>query len=606
MTTVILPERHYPQTIGANQVYWLLTIWYGTEIVRLSTANLDIADAVESTTHRYHHGLGDVRYSEPATFPQDISEGVSVALEVVMPVNVAELEARGRRLEGARAELARWVYGADFSERRIVAVGEVADPLWGAEYEPVSFSIESLVYRDTALIPFENQRVSSETWSTTDTLDSEEVGVYYPIVFGAPGKVSATVIPRGWITGSQGCWVDRTTTNSALGPYKEDLRLVIAGHPVAADRVYLSNSEDPTGDRFVVSQGTDSRGQVVSYIDATVTGDPPTSSADFSTTDPNGTSYGLGSNGVPEFHPYIADSGLGPYGNGVAPFYVGWLNDSGTGGEGGWVGKDGAAARNALEIVEVLLGFTRRPIDHGRFAAAAPLAAGFKLDFTIDAQTQPWPFIRDEILPLLPVSIVTGPDGRLAPIWWRYDARVGDAVAHLNADVDPYIERASRVRVDSSEIKNDFTIKYAMSVRKDSYYATRRLTAGPYDSDDPNTHVSLFCRLSQHRYRYADGSPRISEDKIETALVYEDATAQAIMAWKAACYALARKKISYVVPERDWAWLERGAVVTLTDSELFIDGWVCLVTDIQIDDSGMMGVELLRVEQPPRDGARFG
>ena len=607
--TVILPERHNPSEIGAQQVYWLLTIWYGSEIVRVSTDTLDIADSAEGVSHLYHYGLGDVRYSEPATFPQDVSEGVSVPLDVQMPVNVPELEARGHRLEGSRAELARWVYGQDFTDRRIVAIGEVADPTWGAEHEPTSFSIESFVYRDTALIPLENQRVTAETWSTTDTLDEQEVGLYYPMVFGTPGKVSATVIPRGWITGSQGAWVDRTTTSSSFGANKEDIRLVIAGHPVVGDRVYISNSEAPSGERFVVNQGTDSRGQVVAYVDATVTGVAPTSGADFSTTDADGNpSYGLGESTLGDpFHPYIAGSGLGTWGAaGVAPFYVGWLNDSGTGGEGGYPSTNGGAARNALEIIEILLGFTRRPIDRGRFAAAVPLAASFKLDFSIDAQTEPWPFIRDNILPLLPVSIVVSPAGELAPIWWRYDAKAVDAVATLDADIDPHIQRASRVQVDSSDIRNDFTIKYAYSFRNQAYYATRRLTAGPYDSDDPNTHVSLYCRLSQNRYRYADGTPRISEDVTETDLVYEDATAQAIMAWKAACYGLARKKVSYVVPERDWSWLERGHVVLLNDSELFISSWVCLVTDIQVDDSGMMGLELLRVEDPARDAARFG
>lgn len=605
MPTVIPPSRHFPTTVSASQVYWLLTIEYG-EGVRLSTDDHHITDNASGGLHHYHHGLGNVRYSEPATFPQDVTEGVSVAMEVLMPCNVAELEARGHRLEGARAELARWIEGTDFSERRIIAIGEISDPIWGAEGEPVSFSVESLVYQDVALIPFENQTVTAETWDTTDTLDPEEVGLYYPMVFGTPGKVSAGVIPRGWITGSQGCWVDRTTSSS-FASHRKEIRLVLAGHPVGADRVYLSNSEDPGGERFVVNQGKDSRGQIVSFVDATVTGVAPTSSADFSVSDPNGTSYGLGNSTINAgYKPFIAGSGIGAYGDGVAPTYAGWLNDSGTGGEGGYIDSDGNVVRNALGIVEILLGFTRRPIDHGRFAAAKPLAAGFKLDFTIDAQTKPWPFIRDEVLPLLPLSIVTGPDGKLAPIWWRYDAKAADAVAHLDAGVDPYIQRASRVRVDSSEIKNDFTIKYAFSLRKQTYYATRRLTAGPYDSNDPKTHTSLHCRLSQHRYRYANGAPRISEDKIETALVYEDATAQAIMSWRAACYALARKKVSYVVLERDWSWLERGHVVTLTDPELFISGQVCLVTDVQLDDTGLVGVELLIIENVPRDGRRFG
>ena len=607
--TNIPPERHYPDDIGEQQVYWLLTLTFGGEVIRLSTDTHDIDDAQTGLRYSYWGGLGNLRYSEPATFPQDVSEGVSVATSALMPehISIAEMEARGHRLEGSRAELARWVRGSDFGSRRIIAVGEVADPIWGADAEPVSFSGESLVYRDVALIPTENQRVSAETWSTVDTLDPEEEGLYYPMIFGRPGVVSTGVNERGWITGSQGCWVDRTTSNSsAVGSYEEDLRLVIAGHAVAADRVYLQTSAD--FERFVVLQGVDSRGQIVSYIDATVNGEAsPTSVGDFFPTAPDGNySHGLGFYALdPSFQP-------GPAGNsystvqGVAPVYCGWLNDSGTGGEGGMIGPSGSLTRNALEIVEILLGYTRRPIDHGRFAAIRPLAAGFNLDFCIDAQTQPWPFIRDEILKLLPVSIVISFDGKLAPIWWRFDATAADAVAHINAGANPYIQRASGVRVDSSDMKNDFTIKYAYSIRKQTYYATRRLGAGPYDSDDQNTRVSLACKISQQRYRYGDGTSRISEDKLETTLVYDDATASAILSWRAACYALGRKKISYVVPERDYGWLKRGSVVTLSDPDLFIKEWVCLVTDIQLDDSRLMGLELLRVEISARDGVRFG
>jgi len=59
--------------------------------------------------------------------------------------------------------------------------------------------------------------------------------------------------------------------------------------------------------------------------------------------------------------------------------------------------------------------------------------------------------------------------------------------------------------------------------------------------------------------------------------------------------------VSYILPESDWGWLERGQVVTLTDAELYLTGQVAIVESVRIDGSPMIQLGFLLIEQPARD-----
>jgi len=94
----------------------------------------------------------------------------------------------------------------------------------------------------------------------------------------------------------------------------------------------------------------------------------------------------------------------------------------------------------------------------------------------------------------------------------------------------------------------------------------------------------------------------VVSDELETVCVYDDATAAAVLSWRARAYALGQSTVDYVVRESDWGWLERGSVVTVTDPDLHFAARVAVVVDIQIDDSDTMGLRLLLIEDPARDG----
>jgi hypothetical protein len=59
--------------------------------------------------------------------------------------------------------------------------------------------------------------------------------------------------------------------------------------------------------------------------------------------------------------------------------------------------------------------------------------------------------------------------------------------------------------------------------------------------------------------------------------------------------------VSYVVGGERWDAIERGDIVTITDSEIGLDAQVAMVREVQWDSSGSVGLSLLIIEDPARD-----
>ena len=588
-------DRFSLDDLRGRRVYWLLDVHAFGQIIRLSTSDLLVAESATGAEWRYTGTLPGADFSSAVALLQDNLDAGGLQVEAVLPVDVPSLLAKGHQLEGARAELSRWVDGTDYSDRRVMLEGRVQESETGADGEAVAFSVAEHVWEASTLIPGALQIVDGINWPDSITsLFGEELGLSYPIVFGYPGITGA--VDRGWITGSQGVWVDHRRTGGSGGNY-DDLKLVIAGHRVTADRVMLSTDGDIPGHRFVVHHMTDGRGQTVAYVDAeAVIGSAyVTPGGDSDSVN----SYGLGASFLGStFQPENATISTAIF----SPVFCGWYLPAAATAEttGGMRGSRGQLVRGAGDVLESLFSFVDRPVDRGRFAAAAGQLNRFKIDAVIDARVRPWDWFSANLRPILPVSMVTGPAG-VYPIVWAFDATAADAVAHLDATNDPTITRASRLQVDTSGIVNDFSMSYALSLRTGEFYRQIRLSAGPFSSSDPLSRVSLHCQLSQSRYRYADGRPRVISQELESSVIYDDSTAAAILGWRARAYALGQVFVSYVVPYSGWGWLDRGQVVTITDPEVHVSARVALVVDIQIDSSETMGIKLLLLEDPPRD-----
>lgn len=606
-------------------LYWLLDLEFAGQVVRVSTTDLDVTSD-EGVLH-YTGGLEEVTLSEAVELLDSQLTEASVTISAVLPVDVPTLVARGHRLEGATGTLALWREGQTYEQRRIRLIGRVQDPEYGSQYEPIDCTLQAEVWQTDREVPAPGLEVTGATWpdSLQDTyfagwavkpdlfgsLLPEDLSLPYPVVFGKPGRTGGLSDPS-W-EGSIAVHIsrDRGSVGAAATPGPA---IVIAGHRVNAESVYLYTESIqnatwnyhksgfpfgfPTDNGFLVEHWTDARGNVVAVVPGVARGDTAGAASALVNGIPVctlGSDYmnnNLGSDD--SYRDYDDGNGSKVY----VPIYVGWYDRTRSDEGGGMVGDDGELVRGAGDVLTYLLRQTGMQVDAGRCAAAASMLNDFKVDCAIDARTNIWEWLSANLLPLLPISIATGPEG-LYPVVWRYDATAREARWEIDVDADPSISRAGRVKIDSSEIANKFRIDFCRNRRTDEPMQYRGLDA-TYDSDEPSVRASYLCAVSQARYRTSRDSG-IREKQLDTAIIWDVATADAILAVQARAYALARRTVSYVVGGERWDTIERGDIVTITDSEIGLSAQVAMVREVQWDSSGSVGLSLLIIEDPARD-----
>ena len=102
----------------------------------------------------------------------------------------------------------------------------------------------------------------------------------------------------------------------------------------------------------------------------------------------------------------------------------------------------------------------------------------------------------------------------------------------------------------------------------------------------------MFTRASFTRYG-------TQATEIESVIVYDPATAAAIVKWQSRAFAFRRRVITYSADYR-FGWLERGDVVTITDSEMHLQDRCALIQSITWGASSL-SIKLLIIDAPPRD-----
>ena len=552
----------------------LLTVTTPARVIRVASEPIELIDA-DGGLLVYVAGLDSLTVSLVLSW---LSSGgaLSVPVQCVLPFDLAEDEAAGHHVAGCPAEVAVIDGDAlDYSERRILALGTVTGPEYGEIDEPVSFSIEGAASESQVEIPVSTAQVDGVTMPTgVLTLATDDLGQVYPRVYGSPGRIDAT----HWVTGGQAVWVEHG------GLYS--LRLLVAGQWLTgSDYVWLSGDADVPGHRFRIWNTRDSRGQEVCIVAESVDWEPDDPLADSPSvgvilwdTDADGYFYGLGC----DFQPNPAD--LNP--NLPPELYQPITTESssavffalrGPGASDGLAGYSPYAGDVCID----LLGESGAMVDYGRWQAASRLLAGYRFDFVIDARVKILAWLAANVYPLLPMSVENGPGG-LYPVVWRYDATAEDATARIDADLDPGISRAGAIKETTDQIANAFSLQYRYSVRTGNYTetVTRDATTCPY------------CAASERRWG------RI-EQTLSTVIVYDAPTAAAVLAWRARAYTSPQKRIPYLVPSG--YRLTRGQVVLLTDSRIHVSAQLCIVSDVQIDGTGVDGVEFLIVPDFPRD-----
>lgn len=677
------------QLLG-KRTHWIVTLTYAGREWRIAREDLDVYSSKDARWYHYDGVLDEVTYTEELSlFSEAITPG-TVTIACVLSTNVLQLMARGHDIATMRGELAKVIEGDDYEERRVFLVGRALDPEvtpMGSNASALNISLEQSISADKGRIPEITAKVDDSTWDT-EMLDTSDIGIEYPVIIGQPGidTLNATF---GFVTGSQAVWASKESA---------DHYVILAGHRVAATEVVLRHADFTDGIRVDVDHVQDARGRTVAI---TARGLGAVGAVDDLGVNPLHRLYpGMDSSTIDAdatlsaaFQPAVADT---------ADVYVCWY-DHVNPTYGGALGPDGKTVRAAGDVFEFVLGYSTLLVDYGRLAAAKASLASFKIDTVIEQGCKPWDWIAANLLPILPVSIVTGPSG-VYPVVWRAGAREVDTVGHLDCDADPSLDIVGAIAVDTSKIANEFAMDFALALRTNEFGRTARLGAKRVESTayalgqlrtdndidvteiqllardpgpegvcgwtlavgalsvtdnlttricaitangatttvaleneinavsallrarqetsvfawgshcalsasgtlvmpDDGTMESYHCAASQARYTALtdDGSGVFREELPACSVVYDASTAHQILAWHAAAFAFAHKRLTLMVPENTWGWLRLGDVVLVSHADYVLSRQVAHVEAIEWGDDDMIGLRLLIIEEPGRD-----
>ena len=518
-----MTDRWTPSQL-AGTLRWVLSLEYAGGTWYLGQESMTIDDGTGGTIV-ISDGLLDLAdMTETLDLWSTDSPRRSVPVEFDLGVDVAALVEEGHDLAGCVAELAQLADGDDWSARRPFVLGRLQEPQYGADGEGVRASIEQDVLS------------SDETLQVSPVIGEALNAVLLTLGYFAVAVAEADAVAP-FIIGTPG----GGTEPGSVAPYSVQLTdgvglpynfYLLAAHAVEATSVTLMNPDNTTT-------------IVASVLHVTVLGATialAVEAAALSTMTPT-----------------------------KVPVVV-W--DAG----GGLIDEAIGALETAGDYIAWLLRLTEQQVDHGRVNAAREALRAYTIGTYIDESVTVADYIREAVLDLVPVSMMTGPNG-VYPHVWSYDATADDAVAHLDVTEDPDIERDGLVTYeDADKIANTVTLAYRWSPLFEGYTSVMtsrgdgrvpRLQYGAGAGDPLDYYADPVLARSFARYG-------VRRATIETSLVHDVLTATRVLAWRSRRWALPSRVVDYTCPQR-WAWIEPGDFVTVTDPELAWSERLCLV-----------------------------
>jgi hypothetical protein len=512
---------------------WILELTLAGQVYRFATENVEIEDLTLNETYRYLGTLSDVDFTSSVSFFEGDLDLPSAGVSVVFDEDVAELIANGADLGSAEAELSLWLAGQNYDDRQTVVSGKATTGEYGADGDPVKFTIEPQWLETANSIPGPAAFMSEDTFSN---LDESAEGMFYPVIIGKPGADAR------W-AGSP-AYVLNTSTEL----------LLIADGVVDATTVKIEDSEGNTVTGKTVLNATDSLGQAYSYVD--ISGFYAAGRSYFTTWNDGSTTPGSGGGGIPlAFDKRPEDAG------GAAP---------------------GSYLTNAGDVIRYLLLRSGVPIDEGRTVAACEQIQDISFNGYIGERTDCLEILKNEILPLLPVSLRAGVNG-VYPVVWKYWATKADELTKLTADRD--IFRNGGVKYEGNEIANEFLIKWRHDAKTNKLSKTSTLTGDPSVEvggvvrdgafQQQNSAVSRNIYTVNSYSRYGNRSKTVN-----AKMIGEAKDAYRVLAWKSQAQANRHKSVTYQAPFK-YAWLEPGNVVSVTDTDIHFNNQLMLVRSIE-------------------------
>lgn len=547
-----------------GRALWLLELDFGGGVLRFAEEAVSVTRENGLVLH-FSTGLlvqGPARSADQAT--------VSVRGDT----DWAQMVARGTDLSAGTGRLLRWVEGTVYERARLSLVGRVEEPEWGEPEEGLEISIVAAPSEDRALVPSPLSRICDETWPVDSNFRIPENcrEAVYPIVIGYPGAAGfdglGALQRSGQSIQAVPAYFCEFNAGALYGP---DSKLLIAGHEVAAEQVWIFDATEGTSDIRDVEHTTDLVGRKVAYVllvASTVNRD--------------------------ETHEY----------------YSAWpITEAG----GAYNADRTGALRGAGGVISFLLSDALRRVsggarsilrfDRGKQAAQAAYLDRYLLDFAITSPVTVADWIRTHLSPILPIRWVEGAGGGYFCAW-RYEAVASDRVMHLDADRGQ-VTRASPLRGPAGERFSRFRFEYAPGAAGAGSYDRRRVLGAPPlpgEPVDPRQRDSWRCAVARSREARRTGGDGIVEWAYRSDVIQDDGTADRILDSLAARYAIPPIPVTYRGRD-ELETLEIGDVVTITDSAIYLDERVALVADLVPGPDGSV-VELEILADPLRERRR--
>lgn len=154
---------------------------------------------------------------------------------------------------------------------------------------------------------------------------------------------------------------------------------------------------------------------------------------------------------------------------------------------------------------------------------------------------------------------------------------------------------------------NDNVLGSLLLIRADSDSTAVMVGAGlTHDQDitlvleDNGRAADLYCAASQSRYVNEDGTG-VFPESLESEVVYERATADAILRWRARAFALEHTTTTALAPIGEWGWVQLGATIFVTATAYGLSALPFVVEEREEANDGMIGFRLRHIPDPVRD-----
>lgn len=514
---------------------WLLELRWGSIDYRFSSYALTMTS--NSGELNFIGGLDTPDFRQRLEISTGTAEANTIALELIFDLDmVDEWLNKGRTIEGAKAELSyitirHGVAIQSYENRTKVFSGVVISPIFGSPDRPpghVAFSIErpTLIERRQALPA--QKTIEKQDFNLAHT---SSIGKSWPFVWGegtpivqrdrdTANNIAAVTIGTSpaylvhFVAGSRGDFADTTAY------------LMIAGHDVVAQEVRVIDYRGNISPLKTVQK--DSRGGLIySYVQVQKL------NAAGSLVD--GITNPLVAGDETERPQYWV---YWPEGEGAHP------NTSG----------DGALA-GAGDLVLKLLTMSAADVDLDAWISIKGWLNNYRLQgYLNDPSIDPYEFLIDELLPLLPIYIQQGPLGARPVVRHIDNYMMPPSKARLQLGADAVQLTALQPLLDPGELVNKLSFRFSWQGFAQSYRT--HLTIGAETIDNPAFDlVDANATSSQSIYG-------IREQVLSSQFVYSYTTA-AMMATEIVrrnAYPIYSMQIQTGI---DWGWLYLGDVITL-------------------------------------------